>query len=67
MKVIRFLKSVPPYNSGETAAFTDIQAAHYLSLHGIAEDPHIKYKGPQRSPELDPVAPPKPAKDGKVT
>jgi hypothetical protein len=55
MKVIRFLKSVPPYNGGETAAFTNAQAAHYLSLPGVAEDPNIKYKGPVRSPELDPV------------
>jgi hypothetical protein len=60
MRVIRFLKSVPPYNSGDTAGFSDTEAAQYLAMPGVAEDPGIPYKGPSRSAELDPYPQGKP-------
>lgn len=53
MKVVRFLRQLTPYNIGETAGFSDIDADNFVSGK-IAEHTDIKPHIAQRSGDLDP-------------
>lgn len=53
--VVEFLKSMPPYNVGETAGFSEVEAERLLHLPGgvVKLRPDIKGKWPTRSPGQD--------------
>lgn len=54
MKVIRFLRGYPPYNTGETAGFEDGEAARIVATGAAAMAKDIAATVPERSPDLDP-------------